>query len=174
MLAISNDFTLPITRGYLDAVELPGGGMRLEPEAATIVDVRLGVVVASFLLMSAVAHIMISTVLYPRYVAYLKKGMNPYRWYEYSISASVMIVAIAMLVGIYDAGTLLLLFFVNATLVYMGLVMEQVNHGRKRVDWRPSSSAASPGRSSGSSSPSTSSVPAAATAGRQISSTGYS
>jgi Heliorhodopsin len=37
--------------------------------------------------------------------------MNRARWLDYSNSSSMMIVVIAMLVGIYDVASLLLLFF---------------------------------------------------------------
>jgi Heliorhodopsin len=37
--------------------------------------------------------------------------MNHARWLDYSLSSSMMIVVIAMLVGIYDVASLLLLFF---------------------------------------------------------------
>jgi hypothetical protein len=75
--------------------------------------------------------------LYKKYVKDLKKGINRYRWYEYSISASVMIVAIAMLTGIYDIGTLFLIFFSNAFMIIFGLQMETHNQGRKKLDWTP-------------------------------------
>jgi hypothetical protein len=57
----------------------------------------LGVIVASFPLLSALAHFLIT---FPKNRAYnenLKKGMNPYRWYEYAFSSSIMIVLIATL-----------------------------------------------------------------------------
>lgn len=134
MLILSNDFTLPVTRGYLDYDPV---NQKLFPATATIFDLRLGPLVASFLFMSAIAHLLIATVLYEKYKADLAKGMNRYRWYEYSISASVMIVLIAMLTGIYDIGTLLLIFFINAMMILFGLRMEVHNQLTEKVDWRP-------------------------------------
>ena len=49
------------------------------------------------------------------------------RWFEYSISASVMMVAISMLVGIYDLMSLVMLFSLAAIMSLMGLVMETHN-----------------------------------------------
>jgi hypothetical protein len=134
MLILSNDFTLPVTRSYLEYDQV---NQKLFPATATIVDLRLGPMVASFLFMSAIAHILIATVLYEKYKEGLAKGMNKYRWYEYSISASVMIVLIAMLTGIYDIGTLLLIFFINAMMILFGLRMEVHNQLTEKVDWRP-------------------------------------
>ena len=61
--------------------------------------------------------------------------MNPYRWYEYSISASLMIVIIAMLTTIYDFGTLLALFTLTAVMNLMGLVMELHNQKTEKTNW---------------------------------------
>jgi hypothetical protein len=134
MLILSNDFTLPVTRSYL---EFDTATQTLNPATETLFDLRIGPLVASFLIMSAIAHLLIATVLYDKYVSNLKKGINKYRWYEYSISASVMIVIIAMLVGIYDFGTLLLIFFLNMMMILFGLRMEVHNQFTEKTDWKP-------------------------------------
>jgi len=134
MLILSNDFSLPVTRGFL---ELNPVTETLNPATTEIVSLQIGPIVASFLFMSAIAHFLIAAVLNKKYVADLKKGINRYRWYEYSISASVMIVVIAMLTGIYDVGTLLLIFFMNAMMIIFGLRMEVHNQGKKTLDWKP-------------------------------------
>jgi hypothetical protein len=134
MLALSNDFTLPVTRGYLEFNNITRS---LEPASVTIFELRIGPIVALFLFISAIAHFLISTVFYKDYVKGLKKGMNKYRWYEYSVSASIMIVVIAMLVGIYDAGALISIFFLNAMMILFGLRMEVHNQFTKKTDWTP-------------------------------------
>lgn len=134
MLILSNDFSLPVTRGFLEFDTLTN---TLEPSTVTMFELRIGPIVASFLFMSAIAHFLIATVLYEKYVANLKKGINKYRWYEYSISASVMIWVIAMLTGIYDIGTLLLIFFINAMMILFGLRMEVHNQYIEKTDWTP-------------------------------------
>jgi hypothetical protein len=134
MLILSNDFSLPVTRSFLEFDPLTE---TLEPATMTMFNLRIGPIVASFLFMSAIAHFLIATVLYEKYVANLKKGINKYRWYEYSISASVMIWIIAMLTGIYDIGTLLLIFFLNAMMILFGLRMEVHNQYTEKTDWRP-------------------------------------
>jgi hypothetical protein len=85
--------------------------------------------------MSAIAHYLIATALYKRYVNYLKKHINPYRWYEYSLSASLMIFLIGMLVTIYDFGTLLALFALTAVMNLMGLMMEVHNQTTETTNW---------------------------------------
>ena len=134
MLAISNDFTIPITRNYLVMDEVTN---RLMVKTVSITEVQLGPIIASFLFMSALAHLLVGTVLFKKYTKQLEKGMNRYRWIEYSISASVMIVAIAMLTGIYDIGTLILIFGANSIMIFCGHLMESRNQLTTKVDWSP-------------------------------------
>jgi len=49
-----------------------------------------------------------------------------------------MICAIAICFGCYDIGTLVQMFFVNASMNFFGLVMERLNPAdRESVDWTP-------------------------------------
>jgi hypothetical protein len=97
--------------------------------------VPFGPAVALFLLISAVAHFYLATIGYDRYVANLKKGMNPVRFYEYALSSSLMIVLIGMLIGLWDLGAIILLFTLNATMNLFGIMMEYHNQHTKRTDW---------------------------------------
>jgi hypothetical protein len=132
MLMLSNNFTLPLTYSHpvFDPIT-----QTISPIVETLYELRIGPLVALFLFMSAAAHFLIATVLYEWYVKNLKKHMNPARWYEYSLSASLMIVIIAMLVTIYDIGTLLALFTLTAVMNLMGLMMEVHNQKTKKTSW---------------------------------------
>jgi hypothetical protein len=132
MLLLSNDFTLPLTYSHpvFDAVT-----QTISPISETFYDLRIGPMVALFLFMSAIAHFLLASVLYKWYVKNLKKHINPARWYEYSFSASLMIFLIAMLVTIYDIGTLLALFTLTAVMNLMGLMMEVHNQTTKKTNW---------------------------------------
>lgn len=132
MLILSNDFSLPITYThpfYNIATK------HISPVSDTLIDVRIGPLVALFLLISAIAHFLLATVFYDWYVEKLKSHMNPARWFEYSLSASLMIVIIAMLTTIYDLGTLLALFTLTAVMNLMGLMMEIHNQTTKETNW---------------------------------------
>nr|WP_207754684.1 heliorhodopsin HeR [Fusibacter tunisiensis] len=110
----------------------------LETTSKALFDLPFGVLVASFLFMSAGAHFII-IMKSESYFEGLKKGINRFRWYEYALSSSVMIVLIATLFGIYDIATLLLIFVANASMNIFGLVMEEMNAGesKDKVNWKP-------------------------------------
>lgn len=100
-----------------------------------IASVPLGPLVASFLFVSAIAHFSLSTFAFKWYVGNLKKGANYARWLEYSISSSIMIVLIALLVGVNELSSLMLIFSLNATMNLFGWMMELHNQTTKKTDW---------------------------------------
>jgi hypothetical protein len=101
----------------------------------TIFDVHLAYLVVAFFLLSAAAHLFVATVYRRRYEINLKKGINKVRWVEYALSASTMMVGIALLSGIYDLGSLVMIFGLTAIMNLMGLAMEIYNQGRDKVSW---------------------------------------
>jgi len=133
MLALSSDFSLPVTTAFLEFNEETE---KLVPRLDTAFDLPLGPLVASFLFMSALAHFLVASPgIYEWYVRNLKKGANYARWIEYSFSSSVMIVGIAMLFGMYDIATLLLIFTLNAMMILFGWMMELHNQDTERTNW---------------------------------------
>ncbi len=67
----------------------------------------------------------------------LKQHVNYARWIEYAFSASWMIVIIAMITGMSDLSSLLLIGFLNMTMLLFGLLMERFNKANEKVDWLP-------------------------------------
>lgn len=130
---LSTDFTLPVTTAFLKYMPEMG---RLWPETETYYELPLGPAVALFLLMSAIAHFTVSFPgLFGKYVNNLQKGINYARWYEYAFSASVMIVLIGMLCGLYDLGALIMAFVLTAVMNLCGLIMEVHNQTTERTNW---------------------------------------
>lgn len=132
MWLISNDKTLPINTVYLE-----GGGAAgfPQPTLQQVGELALGPLVASFLVLSGLFLLGSAFVWRKRYEAQLQRGMNLFRWMEYSVTSSLMIVVIALLCGVYDLPTLILLFALNACMILFGWVMEIHNQTTKRVDW---------------------------------------
>lgn len=129
------EFQPTITQNFLKFdVETEG----LVTASKELFDLPFGIMVASFLLISALAHGIVY-IKSDKYFADLKIGINQFRWFEYAISSSIMIVLISTLFGIYDIASLTLIFFVNATMNLFGLVMEQLNSKREKADvnWGP-------------------------------------
>jgi hypothetical protein len=82
--------------------------------------------VALFLGLSAVAHFIVaSPQFFGRYGKGLEEKRNYFRWVEYSISSSVMIVLIAQITGIADVTALIAIFGVNASMILFGWLQEK-------------------------------------------------
>jgi hypothetical protein len=127
------DFELPITTSYLyynDMLEV------LMPNYTQIGTVPIGPLVSIFLFLSAIAHLLI---VLPRvndfYNRKLSEGINYFRWFEYALSSSLMIVLIAWFFGVYDLSTLVLIFAINATMNLLGLMMEIHNQSTEKTKW---------------------------------------
>jgi len=120
IVALSNDFTLPVTANFVNG---PPGTPPGTPEV--LYDLPLGLAVAAFIFISAIAHYLIASPgIFPWYVKNLKKNRNYARWIEYSVSSSLMVVLIAMLPGIFDISALIAIFGVNASMILFGLLFE--------------------------------------------------
>ncbi len=132
MIVLSNDTTYPIFTNFL---KFDMATRSLNPDPQLFYELRFGPAVAVFLLISAVAHFFLATIGYKKYVANLKLGMNPIRFYEYALSSSLMIVLIGMLTGIWDLGSMILMFGINAMMNLFGIMMETHNQYTKRTDW---------------------------------------
>jgi hypothetical protein len=133
MLLLSNDSTLPLRTTFLDS---DPQREEITTLTNTVFDLRLGPLVAVFLLISAAAHYLLaSPVIHPWYMKNLKRHINYVRWYEYALSSSVMIVVIAMLSGMFDLPSLVLIFALNATMIFFGLMMELHNQTTDKTNW---------------------------------------
>ncbi len=120
VVALATDFTLPVTAAFPEG---PPGTPAPAPD--TLFDLSIAWGVAAFLFLSAFFHWLIASVGANRYRDQLSRGQNQFRWIEYSLSSSVMIVLIAMLPGITNVAALLALFGVNAGMIFFGSVQEK-------------------------------------------------
>ncbi|KAF0209533.1 MAG: heliorhodopsin HeR [Actinomycetota bacterium] len=120
IVALSNDFKLPVTASFM------AGPPGTPPGAPTVLfEVPLGLAVAAFIFMSALAHfIIVSPGVFPWYVKNLKRNRNYARWIEYTFSSSLMVVLIGMLPGVFDIAAIIAIFGANASMLLFGLLME--------------------------------------------------
>lgn len=136
MVVLASSWSIPITTNY--AIAEADGPPAGKSETVQLVMIRLGVAVSLFLFMSAIAHFAVSAPgVNQWYVRNLKQHVNYARWIEYAFSASWMIILIAMLSGMYDLSSLILLGVLNATMLLFGLLMEHFNRAREEPDWLP-------------------------------------
>lgn len=128
------DFSKQITTSFL---RFDPATQALVPDQKDVFKLEIGAMAAAFLLLSAVAHFIVLCN-FKGYLRDINNEINRVRWYEYALSSSVMMCAIAALFGCYDLSSQLLIFFVNASMNLFGLLMEKMNPpGCESVDWTP-------------------------------------
>ena len=121
VLSAANSFSLPIYATYMKGA--PG-----TPLAAPVLllNTPVAAVVALFLALSAAFHFLVASPIYfERYSASLMKNQNIFRWVEYSISSSIMIILIAQLCGVSDVAAIIAIFAVNASMILFGWLQEK-------------------------------------------------
>jgi hypothetical protein len=132
ILALANSFTLPVSISFLAGP--PGSKARTN----SVYDLPIATIVAVFLLLAALDHALVAA---PRIHRWYERNLaierSPARWWEYSLSASLMIVLIAMLTGISELAALIAIFGVNAAMILFGASMERANRSGRPVIWLP-------------------------------------
>lgn len=125
-------FKLPLTTLYLDWQSgVPTQNLVVQGTVPFVA------VTSGFAWMSAVAHLGILLVFRSYYIPGLRKGINRFRWVEYAMSSSLMIALMAMLFGVYDILSLVLIMSINACMNFFGYLMETSNEGKTKIDWTP-------------------------------------
>ena len=121
VLALSNGFTLPIAARYMAG---PPGSVFADP--IVLFEVPVGLTVAIFLGLSSLFHFIVaSPQFFGRYSKSLLAQRNYFRWVEYSISSSVMVVLIALITGVSDIAAMIALFGLNASMILFGWLQEK-------------------------------------------------
>src|SRR5581483_2612323 len=120
----------PITVNYLTNDKLSSGvaGHSVLSQAThQLFDLNLAYAIAAFFFVSALTHLITATWKRKVYESDLNKGTNRARWIDYSFSLSIMMVAIALLAGIYDLASLIMIFALTAAMSLLGMGMELRN-----------------------------------------------
>lgn len=122
VLILATDFAITVTSQYPQG---PPGTAPPAPEA--LFDVRIGAAIAVFLALAAVDHLLTGTVLRGHYEAGLRAGVNRFRWIEYSISATLMIILIGFYTGLTGVTEVILIIGANVAMILFGWVQELMN-----------------------------------------------
>ena len=122
ILFLANDAKLPVNAIYL--TEAPGTGNFSDP--INLFNLKIGYMVAAFLALSAFFHFLImSPAMFGKYTAGLQNHINVFRWVEYSLSSTIMIIVILQLNGTADYIALMGIAGVNICMILFGWLQEK-------------------------------------------------
>ncbi len=108
----------------------PEGNIKLwAPGQQYQADVPVGYFAMIFLLLAGLNHLFVCTVWWSSYLRNISVGRNPVRWFEYSVSASLMHVHVAMLAGCMDLHICFLIFGLTMCTMYFGWLAEPKEGG---------------------------------------------
>lgn len=122
LLLLASDFAITVTTTY------PQGppGTRLDAPQPMF-DLPIGPTIAVFLALAALDHLLTATIWRDRYEQGLRNGINRFRWVEYSVSATLMIILIVMYSGITDITGLVAVAGANVAMILFGWLQERMN-----------------------------------------------
>jgi hypothetical protein len=135
IIVLGVSYKVPVVAHYLTPNPLSENNVSLALAGRQIFEIDLLWLVALFFVLSALAHTAMAGMYRMRYEADLAVGINRLRWIEYAASASTMMVAIALLSGVYDGAALLAIFALTAIMNLCGLAMELFNQGKRETSW---------------------------------------
>jgi hypothetical protein len=121
ILVLANDFALPVSVNYLKDAPVPGA----EFESVALFDFPIALGVATFSLLSALAHLWIVGPGFYRYANDLRNQRNLARWIEYAISSTLMIVLISLINAVWDVIALIAIAGVNVAMILFGWLQEK-------------------------------------------------
>ena len=134
VLLLANDFALPVTSFFWN--DAPNNRLDIA-RLDRMFDVSVAWAAALFLFLSALFHAVVATVGRSSYYSEIAAEQNRFRWVEYSISSTLMVVAICLVFGIGDIAGLLGIAGANVAMILFGWIMEVVNRPGQKVWWTP-------------------------------------
>ncbi len=133
VVVLAGDFAISVTSTFPDG---PPGTPQSAP--ASLFEVPIGWATALFLVLAAVDHFVIGTVGRAVYERDLRRGINRFRWVEYSFSATLMVILISMYSGITGVDALIAIAGANVAMILFGWVQETMNPpGRVETTMKP-------------------------------------
>ena len=134
ILLLANDFSLPVTSFFWN--DAPNNRLDIA-RLDRMFDVSVAWAAAIFLFLSAIFHFIVSTVGRRTYENEIAIEQNRFRWVEYSISSTLMILTICLVFGIGDVAGLIGIAGANAAMILFGWLMEVINKPGREVWWTP-------------------------------------
>ncbi len=128
IVVLAGDFTISITSTFPEG---PPGAP--QPAPTTLFEVHIGWAIALFLVLAAFDHLVTATVGREVYQRDLRGGINRFRWIEYSLSATLMVLLISMYSGITGVEALIAIAGANVAMILFGWVQESTNPPEREV-----------------------------------------
>lgn len=122
MLLLTSDFAIAVLKSFPDG---PPGTTGLV--TSTFFDLRIGWAIALFLALAGLDHLLTSTFARKTYERDLGRGINRFRWIEYSMSATIMVIVISMYWGIVTINALIVIAGANVAMILFGWLQERMN-----------------------------------------------
>jgi len=122
VVLLAGDFAITVTSSIPEG---PPGAAVPAPEA--LFDVSIGWAIAIFLGLAALDHLLTATLLRSTYERDLKRGINRFRWVEYSVSATLMIVLISFYSGVTSINAVIGIAGANVGMILFGWLQEVMN-----------------------------------------------
>ena len=133
VLLLAGSFAITVTSSF--PAGPPGSAV---PAPEPLLDVEVGAAIAVFLGLAAVDHLLTASVLRRRYETDLRGGINRFRWLEYSVSSTIMVLLISAYTGITGISALIGIAGANIAMILFGWLQELVNPpGRSRTTMLP-------------------------------------
>ncbi len=129
IVLLAGDFAITVTSSFPEG---PPGTP--QPPPGSLFDVPIGWAVAVFLGLAALDHFLTATVGRGVYEGDLRRGINRFRWVEYSLSATLMIILIGFYSGITGINAVVAIAGANVAMILFGWIQELMNPpGRERT-----------------------------------------
>lgn len=122
ILFLTSDFAIAVTSSFPEGP--PGTAV---PAPSTLFDVRIGWAVALFLGLAGLDHLLTATLSRDVYERDLQRGINRFRWVEYSFSATVMVILISFYWGITSINAVIVIAGANVGMILFGWLQERMN-----------------------------------------------
>ncbi|MEU8610509.1 heliorhodopsin HeR [Actinoplanes sp. NPDC048791] len=133
VVLLAGSFAITVTSSVPEG---PPGTAAVTPQA--LFDVPIGWAIAAFLLLAALDHLLTGTVARRTYERDLRRGINRFRWVEYSVSATLMVILIGFYSGIASINAVIAVAGANAGMILFGWLQELMNPpGRRRTTMLP-------------------------------------
>jgi Heliorhodopsin len=133
IFSLTGAFAITVTSAFPEGP--PGTRM---PNPNSLFTVRVGITIGVFLLLAALDHFLTATVLRGPYESDLRKGINRFRWIEYSVSATLMIILLSFYSGVTNINAIITVIGANVGMILFGWLQEVMNPpGRTTTTMKP-------------------------------------